>query len=65
MDDWFSTISWIGTNDDFVPPYNWEDLFKFDQLNLLVDWDPIHDGPLPELALKWLSEQEIQDWNSR
>eukprot|EP00957_Ditylum_brightwellii_P150111 11431737-Ditylum_brightwellii.AAC.1 len=60
MDDWFTTIVRIDTDNDFVAPENWENLFKFNRLNLLVDWDPVLDGPLLEIAPEWLSERKIQ-----
>eukprot|EP00957_Ditylum_brightwellii_P055651 4216533-Ditylum_brightwellii.AAC.1 len=47
MDDWFTTIARIDTNNNFVAPKNWEDLFKFDRLNLLVDWNPVLLCPGP------------------
>jgi hypothetical protein len=60
MDDWFTTIARMGTDDDFTPPDGWEDLFKFNRINSLIDWDPVVDGNLPDLAIEWLSEGEVQ-----
>eukprot|EP00957_Ditylum_brightwellii_P117058 8928939-Ditylum_brightwellii.AAC.1 len=59
MDDCFSTIARVRTNNDFVLPDNWEDLFKVGGINLLTDWDPATDGILLDLAIEWLSEGEI------
>eukprot|EP00957_Ditylum_brightwellii_P002281 175546-Ditylum_brightwellii.AAC.1 len=60
MDDWFTTIVRMGTNEDFTPPDGWEDLFKCDRINLLIDCEPVVDGNFPNLAIKWLSEAEVQ-----
>eukprot|EP00957_Ditylum_brightwellii_P033617 2549015-Ditylum_brightwellii.AAC.1 len=60
MDDWFTTIARMGTDEDFTPPDGWKDLFKFNRINLLIDWDPAVDGNLLDLAIEWLSEAEVQ-----
>eukprot|EP00957_Ditylum_brightwellii_P073414 5578953-Ditylum_brightwellii.AAC.3 len=38
----------------------WHPCKRCGQLNSLIDWDPVLDGPLPELAPEWLSEHELQ-----
>eukprot|EP00957_Ditylum_brightwellii_P205460 15343989-Ditylum_brightwellii.AAC.1 len=55
----------MGTDDDFNPPDNWEELFKFSCLNLLTDWDLVTDGYLPELAVELLSETEVYAWQCK
>eukprot|EP00957_Ditylum_brightwellii_P066371 5038218-Ditylum_brightwellii.AAC.1 len=53
------------TNDDFTAPEEWKDLFKLSRLNALVQWDLVADGYVPDLAIKWLSDAEIQDIEQR
>eukprot|EP00957_Ditylum_brightwellii_P067953 5158741-Ditylum_brightwellii.AAC.1 len=50
----------MGADYDFIPTKGWEDLNKSSQINLLIDWDPVVDGYLPDLAIEWLSEVDIQ-----
>eukprot|EP00957_Ditylum_brightwellii_P206829 15350181-Ditylum_brightwellii.AAC.1 len=66
MDDWFNTIARMYSDDDFVPPENWEDLLWLSCFNSLLDWDPIVDGDLSDLAAKGLSDHEIEQcWQTR
>eukprot|EP00957_Ditylum_brightwellii_P056374 4273414-Ditylum_brightwellii.AAC.1 len=65
MDNWLTTIARMETDDDFTAPEEWKDLFKFSRLNALVDWDPAADGYVPDLAIEWLSDAEVQDRERR
>eukprot|EP00957_Ditylum_brightwellii_P194795 14838121-Ditylum_brightwellii.AAC.1 len=59
MDDWFTTIARVDTDEDFLAPDNWSDLFVTSRINSLTDWDPVLDEHLPDLAPEWLSDAEI------
>jgi hypothetical protein len=59
MDDWFTTIARVDTDEDFLALDNWSDLFVTSRINSLTDWDPVLDGHLPDLVPEWLSDAEI------
>eukprot|EP00957_Ditylum_brightwellii_P020608 1553420-Ditylum_brightwellii.AAC.1 len=55
----------MGTDGDFTTSEEWKDLFKCSRSIALVDWDPVTDGYVPDLAIEWLSDAEIQDREQR
>eukprot|EP00957_Ditylum_brightwellii_P089054 6781787-Ditylum_brightwellii.AAC.1 len=59
IDDWFTTVAQMNTDDDFMVPDNWEYLLKMSCFNSLIDWDLVEDGYLIELHMEWLSEREL------
>eukprot|EP00957_Ditylum_brightwellii_P051672 3918250-Ditylum_brightwellii.AAC.1 len=60
MDNWFTTIARVDTDEDFLALDNWSDLFTTSRINSLTDWDPILDGHLPDLVPEWLSDAKIE-----
>eukprot|EP00957_Ditylum_brightwellii_P128880 9831151-Ditylum_brightwellii.AAC.1 len=59
IDDWFTIIGMIETDEDFVTPDNRDDLFQVGRFNCLIEWNPLFDGLLIELSVEWLSECEL------
>eukprot|EP00957_Ditylum_brightwellii_P038988 2947030-Ditylum_brightwellii.AAC.2 len=64
MNNWFTTITKVGTDDNFVPPDNWAESIHTSSLNSLDDWTPEVDDHLPDLADKWLPDIEIAHRNT-
>eukprot|EP00957_Ditylum_brightwellii_P017341 1305991-Ditylum_brightwellii.AAC.2 len=60
MEDWFTTIARVDTDEDFLATDNRSDLFATSRIHSLPDWDLILDGHLPDLAPEWLSDAKIE-----
>eukprot|EP00957_Ditylum_brightwellii_P072341 5498478-Ditylum_brightwellii.AAC.1 len=60
IDNWFTTVAQMNTDDNFVVPDNWEELFKMSCFNSLLDWGLVEDGYLSELHIEWLPDRESE-----
>ena len=61
MDDWFTTIAQMDTEEKFKVEINWDNLFQKLGLNYIDAWESEFDGICPILDNKRINENDIKE----